>query len=133
MHIVLCGSMSAAQALLDISDRLQAMGHVTVLPENIHAHAEAFSIESTKEKNDLDVFKKYFAEIKQSDAILVVNESKGERKDYIGPNTFIEMAFAHVLDKPIYVLHDIPDSDFRDEINAMHPIALHSSLNHFSV
>jgi hypothetical protein len=132
MHIVLCGSMSAAASMIRLSHDLETLGHSITMPENIQEHANDVFIENAAEKKELDVFKKYFMEIQNADAILVCNEPKGDQQNYIGPNSLIEMAFAHVFDKTIYILHDVPPGNFRDEIDAMHPIALHNSLNNIS-
>lgn len=129
MHIVLCGSMSAAASMIGISKALQLLGHTVTLPANIQEHAAGAFIENAAEKKELNVFKEYFKEIQQSDAILVCNEPKGDRKNYIGPNTLIEMAFAHAFEKTIYILHHLPAGDFRDEIDAMHPVVLSGSLS----
>ena len=75
-----------------------------------------------------DPFKNYFKVIKNSDAILVVNIDKKGVKGYIGGNTLIEMAFAHILDKKIYLLNQIPDLSYKDEIEAFKPIILNSDL-----
>jgi nucleoside 2-deoxyribosyltransferase len=133
MHIVLCGSMSAAASMIRLSNDLQSRGHMVTLPENSAAHAKGFFRENAEEKKELDVFKKYFAEIQKADAILVCNEKKGEVPNYIGPNTLIEMAFAYVLEKEIYVWNDLPAGSFRDEIEAMHPIVLRASFDSLSL
>jgi len=40
------------------------------------------------------------------------------------------MGFAHVLNKPIYLLNDLPDSDYLlEEIKAMEPTILYGDLN----
>lgn len=129
MHIVLCGSMSAATSMMKVSGELLMLGHTVTMPANIREHADGVFIENATEKKELDVFKKYFKEIQNADAILVCNEPKGDQQNYIGPNSLLEMGFAYVLDKAIYVLHDLPVSNFRDEIDAMHPIALHNSFD----
>lgn len=131
MHIVLCGSMSAAQSLLDVRDRLVMAHHTVTLPENVNAYVGSDVPEHAREKRQLDVFKKYFAQIGLCDAIVVVNEDKGEKKNHIGSNTLIEMAFAHVLGKKIYLLHDVPKNDAYDEIVAMQPTVLHGSFEQF--
>jgi len=78
---------------------------------------------------DFDPFKNYFKIIKKSDAVLVVNIHRKGIKGYIGGNTLIEMAFAHVLDKKIFLLHEIPEVSYKDEIEAMKPIILNGDLS----
>jgi len=38
------------------------------------------------------------------------------------------MGFAHVLHKKIFLLNDIPDLSYTDEISAMRPICLNGKL-----
>jgi len=67
--------------------------------------------------------------MQNSDAVLVVNFDKKGIKGYVGGNSFLEMGFAHVLNKKIYLLNDIPDMGYKDEIEAMQPIILNGELN----
>jgi len=48
--------------------------------------------------------------------------------NYIGGNTLIEMAFAHVLNKKIFLLNPVPEISYKDEIIAMQPIILNGNL-----
>ena len=66
--------------------------------------------------------------MKNYDAVLVVNPKKKDIYSYIGGNTLIEMAFAHILNKPLYVLYQIPDMQYTSEILAMNPIVLDGNL-----
>ena len=54
--------------------------------------------------------------IQKSDAILVLNLTKNGIENYIGGNTFLEMGFAHVLEKKIFVYNKLPDVGYKDEI-----------------
>ena len=38
------------------------------------------------------------------------------------------MGFAHVLDIPIYLMQDVPESPYRSEMLAMDPIVLQGDL-----
>ena len=94
---------------------------------SLKTHAEIHS-ESAKNKIKYDLIRGYYKEIKNSDAILVVNVERKGIKGYIGGNSFLEMGFAHVLNKPIYLLHEIPTVGYRDEIEAMKPISLNDNF-----
>ena len=48
---------------------------------------------------------------------------------YIGGNTFLEMGFAHVLGKPLYLLNHVPDVSYTDELEAMCPIVIDGQLD----
>ena len=75
-----------------------------------------------------DLIKRYYDKIKTCDAILVLNIDKNSIKNYIGGNVFLEMGFAHVLNKPIYLYNDLPDMNYSDELKAMRPIIINGDL-----
>lgn len=132
MRIVICGSMAFSEEMLEVGSELKDMGHEVFLPKNAKKYAnegvdEEFS-GLVEEKVDHDLIKTFFEEIGESDAVLVVNPEKKGIPNYIGGNSFLEMAFAHVQDKEIYLLHDIPDMSYTDEIVAMDPTCLNGSL-----
>ena len=58
-----------------------------------------------------------------------MNTDKDGKSNYIGGNTFLEMGFAHVLGKSIYVLNPLPEVSYRDELDAMKPVVLNGDLN----
>ncbi len=70
----------------------------------------------------------YFEETKNSDAVLIVNIDKKGIKNYIGGNAFLEMGFAHCLNKKIFLLNAISDMIYTDEILAMQPSVLNGEL-----
>jgi len=133
MKIVICGSMSASREMLDIENKLVELGHEVVLPDFTHKYAAMESlddvhIESTKNKVEHDLIRGYYKKIEESDAVLIANIKKRDTDCYIGGNAFLEMGFAHVLNKPVYLLNGIPEMDYKDEIEAMEPIVLDGEL-----
>lgn len=133
MKIVICGSMRLSKKMLQIKEELTKLGHFVVLP----SHTEEYAIlntsdqmhnESVKNKINHDLIRQYFSEIERNDAILVVNDTLKGIPNYIGGNSFLEMGFAHILNKPIYLLHEIPDIGYRDELEAMSPVILKGDL-----
>jgi predicted RNA-binding protein with PUA domain len=104
-----------------------------LLPE----HAEEFakkgksdneSSESIKNKVEQDLIRKYFEKIKNCDAVLIFNMEKKSIAGYVGGNTFLEMGFAHVLNKKVFFLNSIPEVSYKDEIIAMQPIILNGDF-----
>jgi hypothetical protein len=79
----------------------------------------------------LDVIRKYFHEIKEVDAILVLNYTKNGIENYVGGNSLIEMAFAHVLNKKIFLLNPIPKMNYSDEIESFFPVVLNGKIEGF--
>jgi hypothetical protein len=60
--------------------------------------------------------------------ILVVNETKHGDPNYIGANTFAEIAVAFNARKKIYLLKDIPDT-YADELVAWNVVPLSGKLD----
>ncbi len=85
--------------------------------------------ESVKNKMDHDLIRDYFEEIKTGDAVLIVNDERKGIANYIGGNSFLEMAFAHVLHKEIFLLNPIPEMGYSDELIAMQPVILNGDLS----
>lgn len=132
--ICICGSMRASKEMIANERGLKDIGHEVIVPEFVSDYAkldiEKMHSESAKNKIAYNLIKGYFKSIKDSDAILVVNPEIKGIKNYIGANTFLEMGFAHVLDKEIYVLYDIQEnSAYKDEIIAMQPKVLKGDIS----
>lgn len=65
-----------------------------------------------------------------TDALLVCNFDKGEKKNRIGANAFMEMGYAFFMSKKIYILQGPPyDDDKIEEVLGMRPIFLHGDLS----
>ncbi|MCK9393314.1 MAG: hypothetical protein WCX30_00145 [Candidatus Paceibacterota bacterium] len=133
MKIVICGSMTASKEMIEAEKKLQELGHEVVLPEFTYIYANMDTADemhaaSARNKVEYDLIRGYFEKIKDSDAILVVNIEKNNIKGYIGGNTFLEMGFALILNKLIYLSNEIPNLNYRDEIAAMNPIVLNGDF-----
>jgi len=131
MTITLCGSLKFMDEIEGIDKKLKALGHRTFLPiktpgidywdKNYH-----LMIEPPKR---FGLFGKHMKMIEQSDAILVANFPKGEIENYIGANTFIEMAFARYLGKKVFLLNPLPNQYYiADELESMEPVVLDGNL-----
>lgn len=133
MKITICGSMSFAQDMLVVQKHLEGAGHSCHLPEGVEEYARGAAKEGGSEgarrKIEKDLIRRHYELIQDSDAILVLNYEKRGIKNYIGGNALLEMGFAHILNKKIYLLHDIPEMEFiKQEIEAMNPIVLNGDL-----
>ena len=130
MIIAICSSMAFAKEMIRAKNELEALGHKVIIQHDVEMYASGLVLEEDKwRKIEIDPFKVYFEEIKKADAILVVNITKKQIENYIGGNTLIEMAFAHILDKKIFLLNPTPNLSYADEIEAMKPIVLDGNLN----
>jgi hypothetical protein len=141
MKIVICGSIDATYEIKEIADKLKEKGFETEIPLTsqriLNGELTLDEFKKEKEKNGDgfvrkvkdDVIRRYYELIKNSDAVLIVNYPKKGIDNYIGGNTFLEMGFAHVLNKKIFLLNPIPEISYKDEIMAMQPVVLNGDLS----
>ena len=114
-----------------IQSRLEAMGHTVLMPIKVDgvdywADDNQGRVEA---KRKLSLVGKHMEKIEKSDAILVVNITKGDVEHYIGANTFLEIGFAHYRQKRIYLLNGIPEQKYiLDEMQSVQPMVLHGKL-----
>lgn len=140
MHIVICSSIDFTFTIGEVAQKLSELGHTVEIPltskkiiegeltlgEYLAEKSDAG--ESAKRKIKDDVIKAYFNKISNADAILVLNLTKKGIPNYIGGNTFLEMGFAHVLNKHIFVYNDVPKLSYTDELLAFEPVVIHEDL-----
>jgi predicted RNA-binding protein with PUA domain len=130
MKIAICGSMAFAKDMLAIKKELEKKGHNVTVPEGTDKHAKGMIRNEDKwEKLEIDAIRAYYNEIKKNDAIVVINKDKNNIKGYVGGNSLIEIAFAHVLEKKIFLINPIPEMSYTDEIIAMKPIIINNNLD----
>lgn len=135
MKIAICGSMAFAKEMLEIKDKLEAAGHVCFVPYDTEAHVKGLikklgGSEGAKRKIAFDLIRKHYDVINSSDAILLLNYNKGRIKNYIGGNAFLEMGYAYIMRKKIFLMNDIPETKLlRQEVQSMQPIIIHGDLS----
>lgn len=134
MKIAICASMVFAEKMVQIKGQLEQLGNIVYISQ----FAEGYLGKTEKEKeqltvhdkNEHDAIRKFWEIIKKSDAILVLNYDRKGIKNYIGGNTLMEIGFAHVLDKKIFLMNPIPDIEYyRSEIEAVRPVILKQDLS----
>lgn len=131
--------MSASREMMNAAELLRSRGAEVMLPRNTELYATGEKtpesiIESTENKKAEDLIRRYYETIKANDAILVVNPPKRGVDGYIGANTFLEIGFAHVLHKPIYILYPYDtSSSYASEIEAMDVTLLSGDLSQTAV
>lgn len=118
MKITISGSIAFYHDMQKIKQELESKGHEVFAPEldsSVQQQKElTIEEKSTHMRNHLD-------QIAWADALLVFNPPKKGIDHYIGPNTLIEMGTAFYLHKPIYIMYDIPELPYSEEIKAMQP------------
>ena len=133
MKIIICGSIRAADEITRVKKELKKMGHQVEIPEGVKKKElrkiDGRHEEKAEVKIRHDLIRGYYEKMKQYDIVLVVNPEKDSIPGYIGGNTLIEMAFAHILNKKLYCLYLLPNLPYSSEIIAMQPILLHGDLS----
>lgn len=133
MKIAILNSMQHSEQVLEIKAELEKMGHQAFCSKFINNFIGKNDEEKEKiklhQKYNLDAIKEHWHVIQECDAVLAVNLERKGIKNYIGGNSFLELGFAHVLDKKIFLYNPIPDIHFYDtEIIAMKPVIINGDL-----
>jgi len=143
MKITLCGSISFYDEMLKVKKELEKMGHEVKLPPTEIKNKEGKMIpvseyyllrkKETSENSWIwdrkaELIKIHYKKEEWCDVLLVTNYDKNGIKGYIGGNTLIEMGVAFYLDKPIYLLNQIPEISYKEEILGMRVIAINGDL-----
>src|SRR5207245_27782 len=126
MKIAICTSMIFTEQMLKIKEDLEALGHIVFVSRFSKAYIGKTEKQKEKltlfHKNNKDAIYEFWKQIKKSDAILVLNYTRRDIKNYIGGNTLMEIGFAYVLGKKIFLMNPIPDIIFyKSEIEAVKP------------
>lgn len=128
MKITLCSSARFFDRLYEIKRELEKQGHEVFLPSMKNYHELE---ETALAKIQHDLIKEHFKQIDKSDAIFVANFDK-DIKGYIGGNSLLEMGKAFDKGIPIFLLNNIPEVSYKEEIKAMKPIVVGTDFKKLS-
>lgn len=137
--ITICSSANFFRQAADVQDKLEKLGFDVLMPATAMVMKKSgdYNVDHYKtwfgDKNDYHkktkLVRGHFDEIEKGDLILVLNYEKHGVKDYIGGNVLMEMTIAFYLNKPIFILNDIPkESPFLEEIMCLNSITLQGKL-----
>ena len=144
MKITICGSCKFTDEALSVKENLEKAGHqVEVWPLRLKdSQGKPISVQdyynirqsaSSDEKwvwdRKAEAVMEHFEKVSWSDAILVLNYDKNNIKGYIGGNTLMEIGLAFYLKKKIYLLNQIPELSYKEEILGVKPIILYGDLS----
>ena len=123
----------------NIQKRLEEQGHEVSIPESAIEDKGNNHWDNLKQ-NDPKQFAKikgeriklHFDKIILSEAILVLNYDKHGKKNYIGPNTFLEIGFAFGNNKKIFLVNQLPEDSNHEELLSMNLICIDNDLNRIS-
>jgi hypothetical protein len=120
MKIRIIGSMKFLEKYKEIKQELEKQGHKVILPKP----DEAFDSKNIK----LEAMKEFNEDLEKSDAILIANYDKDDKKCHIGVNSLMEIGMAFNRNKKIFIFNDIPES-CKDELQAVGSIVLNNDLS----
>jgi len=135
MKIIIGGSMTFAREQLEAKETLERNGHSVLLTDNIEDYANHPNIKkSFKEELQLclkdDIMRSFFNKIAESDAFLVCNYLNKKIEGYIGTSVLMELGLAYYLNKKIYLLYEIDQSQkYALEVAIINPIILNGDLS----
>lgn len=123
-------------ASLDFCDKMRKseeyfnnnnLGYEVILPELTRYQdirdVYGDDITFTKIKNRLTI--ENIKNVEKCDGLLILNYTHREIENYVGGNSFLEMCIAFYLNKPIYLLNDIPENmPYTEEIKSFYPIVI---------
>jgi len=136
MKIMICGSMTFANEMVDAKKKLEELGHSVHLPCDMETHLEDSDFIDDLDKDykhcvENKIMEKCFDLVAESDAVLVLNHNKNDIDGYVGTSALMEIGIARHLGKKIFILNDLPDYKqhrWAHEVRIMQPIILNGNL-----
>lgn len=133
MKIGIISSMHHSEKMLSIKEELELLGHQAICSNYAEGYLGKNDEEKEKlkmyQKFNLDAIREFWERMQDLDSVLVLNLERKGIKNYIGGNTFLEIGFAYVLNKKIFLYNPVPEIDFyKTEIEAMKPIIINGDL-----
>ena len=117
-RIVLCGSRKFKDKILKLGEEIKEKGYEVVVPRE-------FLVEMNKRDHAMLHFNEIANE--RTDAVLIINEDKVDIKNYIGPNSFAEVAMGFYFNKKVFLKNDIY-KPYEDELIGWNVIPLHGEI-----
>jgi nucleoside 2-deoxyribosyltransferase len=120
--------MKLKDRMLGLGNELKGSGYEVNYPSLNEVIDYTGMTQEQKKIQKGEMIRRHLERIKDSDAILVVNEKLKDIDSYIGMNSFLEMGFAFALGKKIYLLNEIPKQSNDEEILGLNPTSLKGNL-----
>lgn len=144
MKLTICGSIAFHDEMLRIKQQLEHLGHEVKLPPSeikddsgkMIPVKEYYQKRKSETDNNSWIWDKkeeamrlHFQKIEWCDAVIILNYDKNNIKNYIGANTLLEMGLAFHLRKKIFLLNEIPEISYKEEILGMKPIVINNDFS----
>ena len=141
--ITVCSSANFYRQAVDVQSTLEKSGFKVIIPDVAErmkksddydvSHYKTWFGDANDYHKKTALMRGHFDEVERGDVTLVLNYEKHGKANYIGGNVLMEMALAFYLNKPIFILNEIPeDSSFLEELIGLNPIILHGDLENLS-
>ena len=121
-NIVLCGSMKVKEKIIEKAKELEGMGYNVLLPVECMEGLDKIIASRAHLDRVVDP---------NNEIILVINEPKNGIENYIGANSFAEIAFGFYYKKRVYLLNDIYEP-YKDELVGWGVVPLKGDLSKIS-
>jgi len=143
MKITICGSIAFIHEMLDVKKKLEDLGHQVKLPPtevkddngNMMPVKEFYARRKTETDDTSWIWdtketamRLHFQKVEWCDSVIILNYDKNSIPNYIGANTLLEMGLAFHLNKKIFLLNNIPEISYKEEILGMKPIIIKQDL-----
>jgi len=127
-QIVICGSMSFYQQMSEVCSILQENNIPAILPADDDQMLLKLTSEQFEDYKRIVSFR-YLEKIRNFNTwgILVFNLKKHNINDYIGPNTFAEIAVSFSNRKKVYLMFGMP-CVYEDELRAWRACSLNGQI-----
>ncbi|OGM27097.1 hypothetical protein A2962_03270 [Candidatus Woesebacteria bacterium RIFCSPLOWO2_01_FULL_39_61] len=127
--IAICGSMFFYNKMVSLRAQLEALGFAVDIPTSFEEmglikYDRYTQEEGRKLKLEHNLIEGYYKKICASEGILVANYKKKGIEGYVGGNTLLEIGFAYVNRRDIFMVNTTPDIQYKAEIEAMKPIVV---------
>ena len=114
--------------MIRAKEELETLDYEVETPDM--SEREDYTVLATDKRADIKdgLIRRQLNNFLDSDAILVMNYDKNGVENYVGGNTLMEMGFAYAQGIEIFLLNNIPDIAYADEIIGMKPLVLGGDL-----
>lgn len=119
--------MAVLHVMIELAEQLRAYGLRPVVPEADDDPALWTAEAVTRHKRLVSKLHMDCIRDDRTKALLVANLDRHDTDNYIGPNTFAEIAVAFADDRPVYLLQDMP-AMYEDELRAWGVQCLHGDV-----
>ena len=128
-RVVICGSMAFYYEMEEIKKSLEANGVPAIIPKEEDVSVQKLDADgfvAFKRK----VSMQYLSKIRENTTfgVLIINNKKNGKENYIGTNTLVEISMAFCWGRPIFLYNDLY-APMRDELEAWNAICLQRDIS----